>query len=179
MDNDISKRIELYKAVREFDEVMDLLIDVVTDGRAHGACVQYADMTVVGLQERGYKSARMAVGRALWRVGTGELDCVHHIPELGGQASDGNFAYHAWVVCDGYIIDPTVRHLRKKLEVANNAAGEVPKDTNMTWSDDLLVMPIDAVPDIVSVVNSKEQGSFYQEIPGYAHAMCNDTTTQR
>jgi hypothetical protein len=121
------------------------------------------------LADMGLQADR-AVGFAAWRVGGDDGDVIAHVPFAQPHSPPGKkaFPYHAWLFCQGHIIDFTTYQLSLKgreLDVADGG------HTNVTWCPDFLLLSRNATKTYRQVVNGFHPGTAYYEVRPELNAM--------
>lgn len=112
-----------------------------------GDCVRYACIGAEVLRQLGV-AARMQVGDALWRVGPGAGDVIHHVAALDGPVFVHQFhqseVFHAWVRIEpdgatpAQLADFTTWQLRHKAKMMDLMDG---KRTTVEFCPDYLWVP--------------------------------------
>lgn len=105
-------------------------------------CVRYAGVGAEVLRQLG-ATARLQVGDAVWRVGPGDGDVIHHAASAGGPTFGPLFsvAFHAWLRIDqgdatpAQLVDFTTWQLRDKGKLLDAADG---RRTHVAWCPDYL-----------------------------------------
>lgn len=110
-------------------------------------CTMYATVGVEALRRVGIP-ARLQVGEALWRVGPGDADVIHHVAAAGtptfGPAHMVTEVFHAWIGVDAsgaepaQLVDFTTWQLREKARLLDLADG---RDTCVKFCPDYLWVP--------------------------------------
>lgn len=95
-------------------------------------CVLYASVGAEALRALGLP-ARMLAGDAVWRVGPGDADVIHHVAGAGtptyGPANTATGAFHAWIGIASHgaaftqLVDFTTWQLREKGRLLDQADG--------------------------------------------------------
>jgi hypothetical protein len=107
--------------------------------------------------------ADRALGFAAWRVGGGHSDVIAHVPFAQGHSPPGvkAFPFHAWLVCQGHVIDFTTYQLRIKGKLLDAADGG---HTDVTWCPDYLLLPVSEARTYRQVVSGSHPDMSYYEI---------------
>lgn len=133
-------------------------------GSLGGDCYIHAHLGAVLLGDLGF-SATPVVGYAAWRVGAGDGDVVSHTPYTQGYVPEGmkGFSYHAWLVCEGFVVDFTTYQLAQKAAELDAADGG---HTQVDWFPDLLVLAPQEILPYRAVAQAPGPGvCFYEAHP--------------
>jgi hypothetical protein len=119
--------------------------------------------------------ARIEVGEAAWRVGSGDGDVIAHTPRVQGFAPENMppdkqaLAYHAWLVVDGNIVDFTTYQFERKARELDAADGG---HTTVTWRPEALILPVGLVLSYRQVAQAPKPGvAFYDAHPDLLQLM--------
>jgi hypothetical protein len=132
-------------------------------------CYLHMELGRVLLADLGVQADR-ALGFAAWRVGGDKSDVIAHVPFAQTHSPPGAkaFPYHAWLFCQGYVIDFTTYQLRIKGKQLDAADGG---HTSVIWCPDFLLLSIKAVRTYGQVVGGVHPGVAYYEVRSELNAM--------
>lgn len=124
-------------------------------------CYVHAELGRQLLEDLGLE-ARRVVGYAAWRVGPGDGDVISHSPHTAGHLPPGTmgFPYHAWLDCQGLLLDFTTYQLRAKAQALDAADGG---HTAVEWCPDFLLLERDEVRSYEEVAAAFGPGVAYYE----------------
>jgi hypothetical protein len=124
-------------------------------------CAMHAQLGRALLADSDFE-ARLIVGYAAWRVGRGGGDAVEHISHPADYLPSGvkRFGYHAWLNCNGVIIDFTTYQLKRKAQELDAADGG---HTTVEWCPDYLLLPPHAIKRYEEVQQAPHAGVAYYE----------------
>jgi hypothetical protein len=132
-------------------------------------CYLHMELGRVLLADLGLQADR-ALGFAAWRVGGDKSDAIAHVPFAQAHSPPGAkaFPFHAWLFCQGHIIDFTTYQLRIKGKLLDAADGG---HTNVTWCPDFLLLPLKETRTYRQVVRESHPGTAYYEVRPELNAM--------
>lgn len=125
-----------------------------------GDCFLHAALGQALLAEKGVPS-EIAAGYAAWRTGESDGSVIAHTRQVKGYLPEGKqgFAYHAWLLVPGHIVDFTTYQLKAKaLELDALDGGH----TEVDWCPPMLLAPIAEVRSYREVAQG-HAGLFYYE----------------
>ena len=125
-------------------------------------CYLHMELGRVLLSDLGLQADR-ALGFAGWRAGEDKSDVIAHVPFVQAHSPSSVKAYpfHAWLVCQGHVIDFTTYQLRIKGKLLDAADGG---HTNVTWCPDFLLLPLKETRTYRQVVSGFHPGFAYYEV---------------
>lgn len=129
-----------------------------------GDCYLHAVMGQQLLADLGIPSS-VTVGYAAWRIGPGDGDVISHTPHTQGYLPEGaiGLAFHAWLECQGLIVDLTTYQFAKKAQDLDAADGG---HTTVAWRPDYLMLPHRAVRTYHQVAQALGPGvAYYEAVP--------------
>lgn len=131
-------------------------------------CMMYASVGAEALRQVGVP-ARLQAGDALWRLGPGDADMIHHVAGAGtptfGPAHVATEVFHAWIRVDAQVnapaqlVDFTTWQLRDKARLLDLADG---RHTNVEFCPDYLWVSEKMAASLTmrQVVNSSMAGVY-------------------
>jgi len=137
-------------------------------------CYLHMELGRVLLADLGLQADR-ALGFAGWRVGGDKSDVIAHVPFVQAHSPPGGKAYpfHAWLICQGHVIDLTTYQLRIKGKLLDAADGG---HTNVTWCPDFLLLPLKETRTYRQVVSGFHPGMAYYEVRAEPNSMLESKT---
>lgn len=134
-------------------------------------CYLHAVLGQALLKDAGYES-RIQCGAAAWRIGEGDGDVISHIPGQTGHVPAGmkGFAYHAWLDCNGVLVDFTTYQLRQKAAELDELDGQ---HTNVDWCPDFLILEKRDIRSYRDVAQLHTGMAFYEALPTLEKAIAN------
>lgn len=132
-------------------------------------CYLHMELGRVLLADLGLQADR-ALGFSAWRVGGNNNDVIAHVPFAQCHSPPGAkaFPFHAWLLCQGHVIDFTTYQLRIKAELLDAADGG---HTNVTWCPDFLLLPLKETRTYMKVVGGSHPGTAYYQVRPELNAM--------
>jgi hypothetical protein len=136
-------------------------LTTAASSRLGGDCYVHALLGRALLADLGFE-ARLVVGFAAWRIGRGDGDVVAHTLRTQGHVPPGGrgFPYHAWLNCNGFIVDFTTYQLRLKAQALDAADGG---HTTIDWCPDYFLLPPYGVRSYEDVQQAMHAGVAYYE----------------
>jgi hypothetical protein len=132
-------------------------------------CYLHMELGHVLLADLGLQADR-ALGFAAWRVGGDKSDVIAHVPFAQAHSPPGAkaFPFHAWLLCQGHVIDFTTYQLRIKGKALDAADGG---RTNVTWCPEFLLLPRKETRTYRQVASGFHPGLAYYEVRSELNAM--------
>ena len=152
----------LEDAVRQVSTAVRKLTTVVRNFPPTAGCYIVAYVGQALLQRLHYET-EIQIGFAGWQLGPDRNDVILHFPVpettfcLGPKVWIG---YHAWLGCEGTIVDLTTFQLRRKALELDAVEGV---HTTVQWCPEFLILPPNAVRTLKDLKNSTEPGTAYYE----------------
>lgn len=131
-----------------------------------GDCYLHALLTRAILSDAGIE-ARLTIGFAAWRVGSGDGDVILHAPAPGAiqhsRFSSDALPFHVWLtLMDGktpWILDFTTYQLHQKARDLDALDGG---STRVDWCPDFLMMPANSAVSLPQVTRGHTGMCFYE-----------------
>jgi len=151
---------QLKSAVEQISSVIARLYEAISMQRGVD-CAPHAVLGRALLRDFNFES-KLVAGYAAWAVGTASNAIISHVRQERGYSLPGTeaFNYHAWLQCEGHIIDLTTYQLRRKAQLLDAADGGY---TEVTWSPSYLMLPPNRTLSYEKVRRSKLAGVVYYE----------------
>jgi len=147
------------------EKVSSALVRLATAASSNlGAdCYLHAALGQKLLQELGFES-QIKVGFAAWRVGVGDSDVISHTYKTQSYSPPGKqgigVPFHAWLECDGLIVDFTTYQFIQKARDLDALDGGT---THVDWRPVFLVVPKTHLHTFHDVAQKSPKMAHYEE----------------